>query len=654
MPLNVVEASISDLISALTAGSITSVELVALYLQRIAYYDRHGLTLNSIPVLNEHLFEQAAASDAKRRKGGNVGALEGVPITIKDSYAAKGMTLAAGSPAFEHLVASGDAFTVELLKKAGALIIGRTNMPPMACGGMQRGLYGRAESPYNSEYLTAAFGSGSSNGSATATAASFGALGLGSETVSSGRSPASNNGLVTYTPSRGLLSARGIWPLYPTCDVMMAHTRTMDDHFALLDVIAQEDPITATELWRDQKFITFPSITSIRPNTYFDLAKTAALKGKRFAIPKMYIGKGDIPIRPSILKLWEEARKAIEGQGGEVVETDFSVVERYETEGLGKPGYLSDTWHEFETTKLMSTVWNEFLELNADPACDSLDKADWTKVFPKPPGAVEDKNLGRRRDFKAIVGDFKKSDASAYDEPTLEENLKALEQHRKTDLEDWMDEHGFDAVVFPANSDIGKANSDTNEESSVHTWSNGTLYSSGNRVIRHLGIPTVSVSMGVTEDIGMPVNITFAGKAYSDNTLLSMAYSFEAATKLRQAPTLTPALPLTLPSRSTAVADIPAPVWEATVELSSVSAGKQLVKIETTCSSSKLEAVVVTVNGVQADVDNEQGVWNAQATVDPANVLRPAEIAVPPFGSATVMVLAYFEGGLVQGKLLHA
>ena len=99
----------------------------------------------------------------------------------------------------------------------------------MANGGMQRGVYGRAESPYNGDYLTAAFASGSSNGSGTATAASFAAFGLGEETWSSGRAPASNNGLVAYTPSRGVISVRGNWPLVPTMDVVVPHTRSVDD-----------------------------------------------------------------------------------------------------------------------------------------------------------------------------------------------------------------------------------------------------------------------------------------------------------------------------------------------------------------------------------------------------------------------------------------
>jgi amidase len=109
------------------------------------------------------------------------------------------MTVASGSPAFQDLVANEDAFTVKRIKEAGAVILGRTNMPPIAAGSMQRGVYGWAESPYNAEYLIAAFASGSSNGSATATASSFGFFGMGEETISSGRSLASNNGLVAYT-----------------------------------------------------------------------------------------------------------------------------------------------------------------------------------------------------------------------------------------------------------------------------------------------------------------------------------------------------------------------------------------------------------------------------------------------------------------------
>ncbi|KAJ0381911.1 hypothetical protein COL922a_013608 [Colletotrichum nupharicola] len=176
--LSIVEATIADLESALSQGRINSVELTAKHLLRIAKYDRRSTLLNAIPLINENAFEVAQASDQRRASGQVNGPLDGIPFTIKDSYKEQGMTVAAGSPAFRNLVASEDAFTVKRLKDAGAVILGRTNMPPMAAGGMQRGVYGRAESPYNAEYLTAAFASGSSNGSATASAASFGVFGM--------------------------------------------------------------------------------------------------------------------------------------------------------------------------------------------------------------------------------------------------------------------------------------------------------------------------------------------------------------------------------------------------------------------------------------------------------------------------------------------
>ena len=114
----------------------------------------------------------------------------------------------------------------------------------MAYGSMLRGVYGRAESPYNKDFLPAASGSGSPNGSGVSTAASFASFGMGEETVSSGRSPASNDALVAYTPSRGLILICGNWPLYPTLDVFVPYTRSIDDLFVLLDMLTKQDPRT--------------------------------------------------------------------------------------------------------------------------------------------------------------------------------------------------------------------------------------------------------------------------------------------------------------------------------------------------------------------------------------------------------------------------
>lgn len=138
--MTIVEATISDLATVLSLGNINSVELVAKHLHRIAKYDRRSTLLNAVPIINEEAFDIAQASDYRRACGQSLSPLDGIPCTIKDSYKIEGMTVASGSPAFRDLIANEDAFTVECIKKAGAVILGRTNMPPMAAGGMQRGV----------------------------------------------------------------------------------------------------------------------------------------------------------------------------------------------------------------------------------------------------------------------------------------------------------------------------------------------------------------------------------------------------------------------------------------------------------------------------------------------------------------------------------
>ncbi|KAL2032279.1 hypothetical protein VTO58DRAFT_105451 [Aureobasidium pullulans] len=260
--VSIVEAPISLLQDLLSTGAITSTKLCALYLHRISTYDARGL-------------------------GKLLSKLDGIPYTLKDGSGYLGMIVAAGSPAFANLQPNENAFVAEKLAQAGCVMIGKTNMPPMAAGGMQRGVYGRAESPCNMKYLTAAFSSGSSNGAATSTAASFAAFGLGSETVSSGRSPASNNGLICYTPSRGVISSRGLWPLYVTCDVVLPLTRTVEDMLAVLEVITQPDLETIGDFWRDQRTVTLPKASNLEGDLS-RLCDVHSLQGKRLAVPKMY------------------------------------------------------------------------------------------------------------------------------------------------------------------------------------------------------------------------------------------------------------------------------------------------------------------------------------------------------------------------------
>ncbi|QEO09760.1 amidase [Protaetiibacter larvae] len=562
MSFDVVEAPIARLRAALDSGETTAVELVQAYLARIAAYDGE---LNAVVVHNAAALSEARESDARRAAGESRGPLDGIPYTAKDSYLVRGLTAAAGSPAFAELVAQRDAFTIERLRAAGAICLGLTNMPPMANGGMQRGLYGRAESPYNRDFLAAPFLSGSSNGSGTATAASFAAFGLGEETWSSGRGPASNSGLVAYTPSRGVISTRGNWPLVPTMDVVVPHTRTVADLLEVLDVIVADDAESRGDFWRVQPWVSIPRASEVRPVSYPALLPddradaVLELAGRRIGVPRMFLGTDPdagageslggplgqrIEPRDSVLALWEQARRDLEEAGATVVEVDFPVVSNYEGDRAGAPtiatrGFVSPEYLARELLDLSAWAWDDFLRANGDPAFPSLAGVDGARIFPHPEGALPDRPTGSDDDIAAYPEWVRRHPGAGFDDmPELEAGLRGLEHTRRVDLEQWMDAHRLDVVVFPAVADVGPADADVNPASADLAWRNGVWVANGNLAIRHLGIPTVTVPMGLMADIGMPVGLTFAGRAYSDTALLRFAAAFEALAPRRVPPSM--------------------------------------------------------------------------------------------------------------------
>lgn len=558
--MKLVEATIADLRRALESGAATAESLAKGYLARIKAYDP---VLNAVPVLNPAALEEARASDARRAAGRTLGPLDGIPYTAKASFSARGLPVTAGSPAFAGLIAQKDAFAIQRLRAAGAVLLGLTNMPPMANGGMQRGLYGRAESPYNPEYLTAAFGSGSSNGSGTATAASFAAFGLGEETWSSGRAPAANNGLCAYTPSRGVISVRGNWPLVPTMDVVVPHTRTMADLLEVLEVLVADDPDTTGDFWRQQPWVEIPAPSALRPALY--RALEGSFRGKRLAVPAMYVnadplagtaaqpGIGGptgqrIETRASVMVLWQQAVAAIRAAGAEVVLTDFPLVTNYEGDRPGAPkihtrGLVSAAYLKREIVDLSVWAWDHFLQSNGDPALNRLAQVDGATIFPRPAGALPDRYTGFDDDIAQYPdharahppGDFRAI-------PELEAGLRGLEETRLQDLEEWMDDLRLDAVIFPAVADVGPADADVNPASADLAWRNGVWVANGNLAIRHMGVPTVTVPMGVMADTGMPAGLTFAGRGWDDAALLALAAAFEGLGTWRQAPGRTPEL----------------------------------------------------------------------------------------------------------------
>lgn len=323
---------------------------------------------------------------------------------------------------------------------------------------------------------------------------------------------------------------------------------------ALLDVIAQPDNVTEGDFWRHQPFVKLPKdVWPEKPDSFKELASHSSLSGLRFAVPSMYIG--GLPPRGAelvwtsgaVIELWNQAKRDLEALGAQVVITDdFPAVTGYEdAQHLPKNcPRLPASWANTERGQLIAHSWNEFLQTNGDSAIPDIAAVDNSEIYPdRLRTAPELKYLAPANNIHfSRLAEYVQA-RPLHETKDMAEALQTLETMRKRLFDDYLSTHNCDCVVFPAAGDVGPADADSNHESAEYAWRNGVKYSNGNRAIRHLGIPTVSVPMGVMSDKKMPVNLTFAGRAYEDVRLLKWANAFETATRRRTAPGYTPALP---------------------------------------------------------------------------------------------------------------
>jgi hypothetical protein len=323
----------------------------------------------------------------------------------------------------------------------------------------------------------------------------------------------------------------------------------------ILDTLAAEDSTTEGDFWRQQKHVEVPTMP--RPRSFLDLVSEAenCFRGKRVAVPKMYIGGHDPKAKPTVVSqdvidLFERARQDLESLGAMVVETDFPLVTNYEDDSVSGQannvvGFKPD-WNGKERGELVAYLWDDFLKDSGDPNfAGGLAAVDGTQMFPRPEGYIPDRYMEHKNfiNYPRLVELCKhRNGKSIWDIDGLAEALPALEAQRKRDFEGWMDDNGIDVVVFPANGDVGKADLEYNDESAKHALQNGVKYSNGNRALRHMGVPTVSVPMGIMESKKMPVNLTFAGKHAQDAELFKYALAFEDSTQRRIEPPVTPQL----------------------------------------------------------------------------------------------------------------
>ena len=495
-PFQVQEASVASIEAALAAHQVTCHALVDAYLKRIDAYDKQGPDINAIIEINPNALAEADALDAKQRAGVPLGTLHCIPAIVKDNFETIGLQSASGSLSLKGFVSDKDAFLVKRMKDAGAIVLAKSNMAEFAFSPVETVssiLPGYTHNPYALDRVTA----GSSGGTAAAIAASFGAVGLGSDTGNSIRGPSSHQSLVGIRSTMGLTSRGGVSPLNLLADIAGPITRTVADAAAVFQVIVGEDPTDP---------VTSRSRGRETPN-YLAALKADGLKGARLGILRAAYERTSAD--PEILAVFAEAQKELIAAGATII--DNVAIERVaRPQGAGSCGgfkydinrYLAGLGDRVPVHSLEEIVksrqYHPSIETRLQGALNGSENG------PETPACQAD--AAYRAAYGAAI-------------------TKA------------MDDQQLDALIYPTWSNvprlIGDLNTPGGDNSQVHSPSSG--------------FPAINVPMGFTRNNTLPIGLSLLGRAWSEATLFRLAYAYEQVTHHRHAPASTPPLPIKRP-----------------------------------------------------------------------------------------------------------
>lgn len=482
MPFDVTEKSIEDLQRAIQTGEVTSRQLVDIYLARIAAYDQQGPALNAIATLNPRAREAANALDAERAGRGPRGPLHGIPVLVKDNYETVEMPTTAGSIALATFHPIRDAFQVQRLKAAGAVILGKTNMHEFAAGITTVGShFGQTKNPYDLDRNPG----GSSGGTGAAVAANFAAAGMGSDTCGSIRIPASHNNLVGLRGTQGLSSRTGIVPLSTTQDIGGPIARTIADLAIMLDATVGVDPTDAST-----------SVSARVPAAYRAGLHADALKGARIGVVRSLFGAAAEDQEVSTI-----VQKALDGlktAGAEV--TDVVI-----------PG--------------LDDLLRDSSMINSDFKFDLAEYLARSENAPvKSLGEILDRGLFHA----ALELQFRTRNAVEQRETEASRRARIKRTAIRQAVEAVLAEHRLAALVYPTlrrkPARIGDTQAGNNCQLSSHS-----------------GLPALGMPAGFSDD-GVPVGMDLLGGAFKEQELLSLGFSIEQILKLRHQPFSTPKL----------------------------------------------------------------------------------------------------------------
>lgn len=486
-PFRFVEATIDDVHEALRSGTMSCEEIVAGYLRRIDTYDRSS-GLNAIILVNPAAQERARQIDQRLAAGEALGPLYCIPVLLKDNFDTADMPTSGGSIALKESVPPDDAFMVRKLREADAIIVAKTNMAEWAFSPRQTisSSYGRTANAYDLDRVPA----GSSGGTASATAASFGVIGMGSDTGNSIRGPSSHLALVGIRSTLGLTSRDGVIPLLFDRDIAGPMMRTVTDTAKVFNVIAGYDPADPyTDAGRGK-----------READYTDFLRSDALEGKRLGVLRALVDIDEADAE--VLSVFEQALADLRDEGAEIVDVEIANLDDYlDRDGCNRFRY---DMHVYLGSLGAAAPIRDVMQVR-ETGDFSPQAAAGLEYFGDGPLDVHPS------DRRPPCPDFAANETrQAY----LADTVAA------------MDAAEIDAILYPswtsppAHIDRG------------HEDYRGDL---SQLVAPDTGLPAITVPMGYSYG-ALPAGLQILGRPYSEGLLFSLAYAYEQATQHRVPP----------------------------------------------------------------------------------------------------------------------
>ena len=481
--IDLTELSITDIHKAYKEGNYNSQQLVKAYLDQI---DKNDIKINATTVINPEALAIAKKLDEEYQKTGILRPLHGIPLIVKDNINTKGLPTTGGSIALQNFIPKENAFIIDKLIKAGAIIIAKSNMAEWAFSAKhtESSTHGTTRNPYNLDYVPA----GSSGGTASALASNFATIGLGTDTGNSIRGPSSHCSLVGFRTTIGLISRSGIIPLILRNDVVGPMCRNVEDATKVLEIMVGYDPNDSVTKYSENKNST----------NYTQFLQKDGLKGARIGVLREL--SDDNP-DPEINVLFEKAIQDMNLLGAQIIDSvkipDFS--------------------------KLKQNQWCIEFREDVESYLTTYVKNDTIKT-------LEDIiRIGTKSKYAAERLEFFSTNNGRLENPEIECSDPYTDVKRiafREAIEKQMDALQLDAIVYPTWN---------NKPAHIELFNEEYKGDNSQIIAPHTGQPAFTVPMGFSEG-NLPAGLQFLGRMYDEATLIKLVYSYEQGTKHRIPP----------------------------------------------------------------------------------------------------------------------